>query len=887
MLDAGEARWGPLEGPEAGHGRLVIRWAPDQDPWETLHGLNIVVAPSSGDETAVESTAPSIAIDAWLAADGADGVDAGPAGWLLGKFEPWGANESLEAGPHVLPWEELAAALAAGGTWWIGEPPAAANGAEHATGEGHGPEGHPGEEGHGDHGHPGGELPVEGDPGGGITTMDYGGYGGGGYGGGGYGGGGYGGNQPPVAVADLAYSGKIGQPLTIYVLQNDSDPDGPRPTVTSVTQPAHGAAQVALEGGAVTYTAPPSAFQSDSFEYTVADSYGAMASATVSVTLVEAGGYTVEWLDPDDAWAGLTEDWCDVEDELRWTAEPLPTGLPTVSRIDFVKKPWDEREDPMVPWQDFATNESGDGPAFGNPGLGEWAVMPEVHFYSDVVPSQSSFCAMAAAPGKKGALSIDRVEWQEHTANPEQAGELVPGSGLRFFPDAQEPGEQMRKKVDVVVHVLPQNRPGIVVDLRWFDVDDPSSDVAPLDEDPPANELNNFDNIQTGLNADAFLSSQTVPIGANGVGRAVFQIDSVQPGNNYRIGASVRRTSGPVPRYLDRVCPLARDEDSMFYDRAPLNFKYDGPARQEAIFQTRFKSVCMSPVLTVWRKLHVEADSMGEVVENFYSRVNVRTAPPVGGTSELSLDWPLPAGDEMRFENGKLTDGHLRQFVIVSNGLNSVVVLNWPDGTAPEEGGIILQDDDAQVMPEMPNTNLMQEAFGRAFIDPVFDGGGDLANNTSDVPFFPNVNTLPQLTQQINAGLNSHANRTEAFWVAYVQSAYQGPTGRDNDPSTEVSERPGECLPSPHRGAILYLETLRDAAAEVGYTTPNQLALLKQRLVVHEIAHEFGPGLEDNPPSPPSIMHYGPFWELHNPDGSKFNDHQLRALRERELSPGS
>ena len=139
-----------------------------------------------------------------------------------------------------------------------------------------------------------GDIPsgsLEGDPGGGITTMDYGGgYGGGGYGGGGYGGGGYGGNQPPVAVDDLAYSGKIDQPVTIYVLQNDYDPDGPRPTVTAVTQPAHGTAQVALDGGAVTYTAPPSAFQSDSFEYTVADSYGATASATVSVTLVQAGG---------------------------------------------------------------------------------------------------------------------------------------------------------------------------------------------------------------------------------------------------------------------------------------------------------------------------------------------------------------------------------------------------------------------------------------------------------------------------------------------------------------------------------------------------------------------------------------------------------------------
>jgi len=883
MLDAGEARWGPLEGPEAGHGRLVIRWAPDQDPWETLHGLNIVVAPSSGDETAVESTVPSVAIGAWLAVESAGDLESEPAGWLAGTFEPWSGEESPDAGPHVLPWEELAAALAAGGMWWIAQAPTAGQGAEHATPEGHGPKGDAGDQGHGDPGQPGGELPVEGDPGGGLATMSY---GGGGYGGGGYGGGGYGGggNQPPVAVADLAYSGKIGQPVTIYVLQNDFDPDGPRPTVTAVTQPAHGTAQVALGGGAVSYTAPASVFESDSFQYTVIDSYGATASATVSVTLVQAGGYTVEWLDPDDAWAALTEDWCDVEDQLRWTAEPLPTGSPTVSRIDFVKKPWDERDDPTLPWQAFATNEAGDGPAFGNPGLDEWAVMPQFHFYSEVLPNQSSFCAMAAAPGKQGVLTIESVEWKLHTdppGAPQTGGELVPGSGLRFFPDAQSPGEQMRNKVDVEIKVLPKNRSGIVVDLRWFDVDDPSSDVAPVDDDPPENHRNNSDNRETNWNPEVMWPPNTVAIENNGVGRGVFHIEWVQPGNNYRIGASVHRASGPAPTYLQRMWPLARHQESMFYDKNK-NEKYDGPAQQEAIFQTRFKTVCMSPVLTVWRKLHVETDSMGEVEGNFRLNAAVYVDPLAGGQSEVFLGVPLPGEDMMRFENGTLTDARWLPFGILSNTLDTVVVLNWPDGTAPEEGLITLEDDDAQVMPEMPKTGLMEAAYGKAFILPVFDGGGDLANNKSNVQFVLNVmgEEGEGVAPQIKDPFESKDNLSDSYWISYVQAGYQADPAGDMDPDEEGPAQ-GAFLGFHNWGewpwgSMVFLETTRDYAAFVGLSE-TQLEVLKQRVVAHEIAHGFT--VEDRFGSAPSLMHRAPPADFDNAKYSQFNDDQLDWIR--------
>jgi hypothetical protein len=843
MLAAGDIPWGLREGHESGPGRLVIRWDLDldQDPWETLHTLNVVMAPFSGAETAVEPAAPPVAIEAWLPAESAEGLDVGVAGWLLGRFQPWGAEESAEAGPHVLPWEEVAAALAAAGTWWIGEAPPGGSGAEHGAVEGHGPEADAGDEGHGDAGQPGAEPPVEGDPGGAITTMDY---GGGGYGGGGYGGG----NQPPVAVDDQAFSGKIGQTVTIYVLQNDYDPDGPRPTVTSVTQPAHGTAQVAPGGGAVTYTAPPSVFQSDSFQYTVADTYGATASATVSLTLVEAEGYTVKWLDPEDSWAVLSEEnWCDVEDQLQWRADLPPAGLPTISRIDFAKKPWDQRDDPTLPWQPFATNGSGDGPAVGGPGVGEWAVMPELQFYT--LPNQSSFCAMAPAPGRRGVATIQEVRWETHTdppGSPQEGGELVPGPPIRFFPDAPSPTEIMRRKVDVCVRVAPANRPGIVVDLRWFDVDDPTSSVAPIDDDPPLNQQhpeiipkNNVDNRETWPGTDDATLPPTVAIGDNGIARGVFEINWTQPGNNYRVAASLHRASGPVPKYLDYVKPLARDQQSrLFYDKNK-NEKFDPGVPGEAIIDASFNTVRASPVLTVWRKLHVEVDSMGPVVGNTTYNSTGRVTDNLDGTSTVFLaTWLVDPADMNRFENGRLQDTERKYFRIKSNSASEVVVYNLPDGTIPVQGDpILLEDDDFLDFAElddvpMPNTDTLGTALSRAFIQTLYDVG----DHDTNVPFILNLGTDDDslvAAQRWNSAADCSAN----YWTGYVLGAFQPDTSEDGDPDSEDGLE--GIVPADGRGgAVIFTETTWDDARWFNVDR----TVYEQDTVVHEVGHLFGGG---------------------------------------------
>jgi RHS repeat-associated protein len=90
-------------------------------------------------------------------------------------------------------------------------------------------------------------------------------------------------NRAPIARDD-AVSTTQDIPLTIDVLANDNDPDLDPLTVTGVTQPTNGTAEV-NQDNTVTYT-PGSGFMgTDSFTYAIDDGQGETASATVQVTV--------------------------------------------------------------------------------------------------------------------------------------------------------------------------------------------------------------------------------------------------------------------------------------------------------------------------------------------------------------------------------------------------------------------------------------------------------------------------------------------------------------------------------------------------------------------------------------------------------------------------
>ena len=92
-------------------------------------------------------------------------------------------------------------------------------------------------------------------------------------------------NDPPIAVDDTATVAEDSVNNTLFVLSNDSDPDGDPIMVSNVGAPMHGTVTILSPGATVLYTPDPDYFGPDSFTYSISDGNGGTATATVNITV--------------------------------------------------------------------------------------------------------------------------------------------------------------------------------------------------------------------------------------------------------------------------------------------------------------------------------------------------------------------------------------------------------------------------------------------------------------------------------------------------------------------------------------------------------------------------------------------------------------------------
>ncbi|OGN08377.1 MAG: hypothetical protein A2750_02790 [Candidatus Yanofskybacteria bacterium RIFCSPHIGHO2_01_FULL_45_42] len=90
-------------------------------------------------------------------------------------------------------------------------------------------------------------------------------------------------NDAPAAQDDAATADEDSSNNAIDVLNNDSDIEPDILTVTGVTAPVNGTAEIAEEGTGVSYTPNADYNGPDSFEYTISDGNGGTATATVTI----------------------------------------------------------------------------------------------------------------------------------------------------------------------------------------------------------------------------------------------------------------------------------------------------------------------------------------------------------------------------------------------------------------------------------------------------------------------------------------------------------------------------------------------------------------------------------------------------------------------------
>jgi hypothetical protein len=79
------------------------------------------------------------------------------------------------------------------------------------------------------------------------------------------------------------------------------------------------------------------------------------------------------------------------------------------------------------------------------------------------------------------------------------------------------------------------------------------------------------------------------------------------------------------------------------------------------------------------------------------------------------------------------------QTYTVSTNTSTIVSITTTGVTLPFE---MVDDDDNTLLPHVPDTGLMVQEYAPAYITPIIDGGGNIANDKQTIAFDANVDTM-------------------------------------------------------------------------------------------------------------------------------------------------
>jgi hypothetical protein len=478
-----------------------------------------------------------------------------------------------------------------------------------------------------------------------------------------------------------------------------------------------------------------------------------------------------------------------------------------------------------------------------------------------------------ADPWEMIVAEIVSVEWQgikklgDGETNLLQDNQLDMGGGFRFFYGRNYPTDGRRSAhapvhdtVQVRVEVTP-NLGGIPIRLRVVDADDPSSPLAPIDDDTDPSRLadNRSSTKWPNTNQD-FFNATTERNSRPQAQTALVTVNlktCQNPGDNFRVIAGARNRGGEnlvkpllfeqAPETLGRLYFDADDNNLLEPPFEPILTELDPALGADNRFVT-------TPLLTIWRRLYVEVDSMGspQFDNSYYGYGFGEPTPP-----NLPPDHPL---------QGFLDD--------------------------PRPGDI----------PD-PNITAFSDAFRPAFIEVVTDYKYYAQWNQRNLPFAP---YLPHPKFRLNPAdprlldwdpYFAVARQTwkpgspqhwedDNFWTVYVAGVYEikpqnDPVRRDNDPNSEAAWLGQTDWAEPEYGMVP-MEIIRDVATQWSWNQQQKDAF--QRVVaLHEIGHQFGLALPDHPPGfGDHVMqiHHSDPEEAHLPNSpTTFSDEDIAKIR--------
>jgi hypothetical protein len=389
--------------------------------------------------------------------------------------------------------------------------------------------------------------------------------------------------------------------------------------------------------------------------------------------------------------------------------------------------------------------------------------------------------------------------------------------GSRIFVGSKTPSENLpRNTVMLKIKTTPP-LVGSNVWLRAFDVDDTTDDkgfdnAGVIDPNLRSGDDNFPDYLSTpkpGLFVTSGQSSNTVTLNASGEALVEFRV-GMQPGNNYRIAATVFPTNNI--NTLQSSNAAGNGYVSAYTDKV----------------RTGFNGV-FSPMLTVWRKLNLEFDSMSAVQQSakLGTVVNVSQNVPKNQSSVTMVVYPT-APEDSNLQNGTLTMGGISYHIVANHTrlsgrtLLATVIVKGLIPAAPSGSVCTFTDDDDYLLAEaglpapLPKLSALptivpklQPLFAPSFVL-VMDANAAGWNPRTTLPFSLNepVTTLYWSSfENFRDTSDSHM-----FWSHLVSFGYQAETFHDGEPDNESALLGGtpKGVVLNARFSAIYVEAIRE-----------------------------------------------------------------------------
>jgi hypothetical protein len=265
-------------------------------------------------------------------------------------------------------------------------------------------------------------------------------------------------------------------------------------------------------------------------------------------------------------------------------------------------------------------------------------------------------------------------------ANP-GTGQPNTNIGQRIYPDKDTPTDTIdRQSVKVIATVLPATL-NTNVYFGTFDLDDPSTSTVIDPQGATGNDNNgtvtNGTNagLLSGTNCTATANRLDCPI-SNGTSESLLTV-TMQPGDNFAVVASL------TPDYRNGIV-LDTNNGARIIDANNNELPIARTTGNEVVG-------IRTQMLTVWRRLHIEVDSMGLVREN-YVRGNVSGSYGIAAGATRNINVTAPNLETNRFENGRIELAYITNFFdVVSNTSNTVTIKNATSNSIVIDSGVNFQ----------------------------------------------------------------------------------------------------------------------------------------------------------------------------------------------------